>query len=171
MGKMLIRLKMGLGNVGTLTFIDSDGKIYNYRATSGRIGITDQTQEDKGPIPKGSYTILPHEISKGSFKRSLIGDWGAYRVRLHEDMGTQTYGRKNFFLHGGSKDGSAGCIDIGNKDTELFQLLSKSKDPIKVVVEYPMPMPRLIDSPIYHPKQIDRRIDPTRIKQGLFLRA
>lgn len=168
MGKRLITLKMGLGNVGTLTFIDSDGKVYHYRATSGRMGETDQTQKDKGPIPRGTYTIQPQEISKASFKRSLTGDWGDYRVRLHEDMKTQTHGRSNFFLHGGSKDGSAGCIDIGNKDTELFQLLSKSKDPIRVVVEYPMP--RFIDSPI-DPMRKDTRIDPRRIKQGIYLGA
>ncbi len=42
-----------------------------------------------------------------------IGDWGRWRIRLHPKRGTKSYGRDNFFLHGGSKPGSAGCIDFG----------------------------------------------------------
>lgn len=34
-----------------------------------------------------------------------------------------SHGRSRFFLHEGKKPGSAGCIDIGNRDGELFPQL------------------------------------------------
>ena len=34
--------------------------------------------------------------------------------------------RSEFFLHGGDTLGSAGCIDVGNQDVELFSLIKKT---------------------------------------------
>ena len=50
---------------------------------------------------------------------------------------------QNFFLHGGKNLGSAGCIDVGNQDVELFSLIEKTNtndgtDNILVIVtEHP----------------------------------
>jgi hypothetical protein len=41
------------------------------------------------------------------------GDWGDWRVPLIPDPGTDTKGRGGFYLHGGRRPGSGGCIDIG----------------------------------------------------------
>ncbi|WP_270382056.1 hypothetical protein [Megamonas funiformis] len=51
--------------------------------------------------------------------------------------------RSEFFLHGGKNLGSAGCIDVGNQDAELFSLIKRTNtndgtDNILVeVTEYP----------------------------------
>lgn len=105
------------------------------RATSGRNACMNTVINDcltksfEGPIPIGHYYIIPSEISDPNFVGDILrrtqGDWGDWRVRLHPKKGTQTYGRDNFFLHGGDMDGSAGCIDIGggifgNNKTDLI---------------------------------------------------
>lgn len=38
--------------------------------------------------------------------------WGEYRWPLIPSRGTETYGRTNFYVHGGSTPGSIGCIDL-----------------------------------------------------------
>lgn len=87
-------------------------------------------------LPVRKIEILyPSEISEGGILRNLLGDWGRYRVPLHPDKGTDTYGRKNFFLHGGRESGTGGCIDVGDADKDLFPLLMKLKGPISVEVK------------------------------------
>jgi len=113
---------------------DNYNLIGSYHATSGRPGTTDPKVPYAGPIPPGLYYLLPSEISQGGFLRNLLGDWGKYRVPLHPFRNTETYNRSNFFLHGGKKPGSAGCIDIGDKDTELFPLLEKLENFIPLLV-------------------------------------
>jgi len=125
---------------GKLTYYDDSGNPLNtYPGTSGEPGVTDPSIPWKGPIPPGDYTLNPSEASEGGFLRNLLGtlgiaDWGKYRAPLHPNAGTNTYNRKNFFLHGGKKPGSAGCIDIGDKDKELFPNIMKHKGPIPVRV-------------------------------------
>jgi len=120
---------------GNLYYYNDQGWVVGtYPATSGRPGVTDPAASWQGPIPVGTYTLNPSEISEGGFLRNMLGDWGRYRVPLHPYEGTNTYNRKNFFLHGGKKPGSAGCIDVGDKDKDLFPLLTKHKGPIPVVV-------------------------------------
>lgn len=120
---------------GSLTYYDVMGNpIGRYPATSGTPGVTDPKVPWKGPIPPGDYTLNPSEISEGGFLRNLLGDWGKYRVPLHPDSGTDTLGRENFFLHGGKKPGSAGCIDVGNRDTDLFRQLLQERSPIPLTV-------------------------------------
>lgn len=93
------------------------------KATSGRgsclnnSSLTCQMKAFEGPLPVGNYYIDPKEISDpnivGDLLRKVSGDWGDWRVRLHPLAGSKRHGRDNFFLHGGSLPGSAGCIDIG----------------------------------------------------------
>ncbi|MEN6374978.1 MAG: RHS repeat-associated core domain-containing protein, partial [Smithella sp.] len=121
---------------GKLTYYNDAGNpLSTYPGTSGESGVTDPSIPWKGPIPPGDYTLNPSEASKGGFFRNLLGDWGDYRVPLHPDNDTNTYNRKNFFLHGGKKPGSAGCIDIGDKDKELFPDIIKHKGLIPVRVK------------------------------------
>jgi RHS repeat-associated protein len=121
---------------GNLTYYDDGGKpVATYPATSGEPGVTDPSASWQGPIPPGSYTLNPSEISEGGFFRNLLGDWGQYRVPLHPNQGTNTFGRNNFFLHGGRKPGSAGCIDVGDKDKNLFPEMIKHQGPISVKVK------------------------------------
>ena len=127
-------------NAGTLTHYDDRGSVVNtYPYTSGRPGVTDPGVAGKGPIPPGSYSLDPQQISEGGFVRNLLGDWGQYRVPLVPDSSTETYGRSGFFLHGGTKPGSAGCIDVGSGDKELFPVLMAVEDPIPLTVN-PAPL-------------------------------
>ncbi len=110
-------------NTGTIThYNDSCQRMGSYQYTSGRNGNTDPTVSWKGPIPPGKYILDPKDISKGSWLRDLTGDWGGgdYRVPLHPKHGTDTFGRDNFFMHGGDEPGSGGCIDVGANDTKLL---------------------------------------------------
>jgi RHS repeat-associated protein len=128
------------GNSGTLTYSGDDGTmIASYSATSGVPGITDRKLENKGPIPLGTYTLDPKDITGGFLKflkREVWDrqDWGYYRVPLHPKDGTDTGGREGFFLHGGLFLGSAGCIDVGLNDRDLFPLLMQHDGPITFTV-------------------------------------
>lgn len=110
---------------------------YLVRATSGsaKQGCMNdgrrscQGTSEGGPIPEGYYELFTKKLDRPSPAQSLgrnilIGDWGSFRVRLEP---TQTFpnkewegktwsGRQGFYLHGGSKPGSWGCIDIGGGD-------------------------------------------------------
>ncbi|SBT18479.1 hypothetical protein MGA5115_02610 [Marinomonas gallaica] len=96
-------------------------------ATSGRDKCMNNSSEEclsqswHGPIPIGEYFINPRELSDPNifgdilrnFRPDSPGDWGSFRIRIHAKEDTETHGRDNFFLHGGSVEGSAGCIDVG----------------------------------------------------------
>jgi hypothetical protein len=114
---------------------DNDNEYMRIPASSGEPGVTDPSLKGKGPIPPGTYWFDPREITPSGRFRNYIGDWGEYRVPMYPTQGTDTYGRTNFFLHGGEKPGSAGCVDIGNADRHLFPQLIKLKGPIYVKVK------------------------------------
>jgi hypothetical protein len=122
---MMLLLDIG---TGVLTvFPDPPDPIHIMRATSGRGGCMNDRRAScvrrawEGPIPPGGYELRVSEISNpggvGDWLRQTGGDWGDWRVVLHPMRGTRTHGRSNFFLHGGSRPGSAGCIDIGGGDS------------------------------------------------------
>ncbi len=118
------------------------------QATSGRLdacmnsaALLCQLIKDTGPIPVGTYYIDPQELDAAGALINLgrlaayRADWGSFRVPLHPDTSTVTYGRSGFFLHGGMRKGSAGCIDVGggllgNEGTKkLVQaILSRQRD-------------------------------------------
>ncbi|MEF2229458.1 MAG: RHS repeat-associated core domain-containing protein [Pseudodesulfovibrio sp.] len=103
------------------------------RATSGLPGVSDSTLKDRGPIPPGSYEIAPREVTKT--KWYTPGDWGEYRVPLHPTPNTNLHGRSGFFLHGGEKEGSRGCIDLGTKDSDILPLIQKQNKKINLKVK------------------------------------
>ena len=113
-------------------YADSGDLRASYNYTSGLGGATDPSERNKGPLPPGRYTLDPKEISEGGFFRSLLGDWGKYRAPLKPVVGTNTYGRDGFFMHGGAKPGSKGCIDLGSGDEDFFSRVRGLKDPVDV---------------------------------------
>ncbi len=120
---------------GTLTHYNDSGNVVGtYPYTTGQDGVTDPSIPWQGPIPPGNYSLDPSQISEGGFLRNLLGDWGKYRTPLTPDSSTNTYERDGFFLHGGKKPGSAGCIDIGDGDKTLFPKLI-GHGPIPVTVK------------------------------------
>jgi hypothetical protein len=100
------------------------------------------------PVPSGNfsrppaYWIDPSEISCVSgfryWLRNKLGDWGHCRVVLHPFPSTNTYdrGKEGFFLHGGVTPGSAGCLDSGDCDTNIFKILNGSNGLVRMDVNY-----------------------------------
>jgi hypothetical protein len=79
-------------------------------------GSERQKNKDEGPIPEGEYWISPSEIRSPGLSSPLFlintDSWGFYRITIHRYAGTNTHGRGGFFIHGGDKFGSKGCIDL-----------------------------------------------------------
>jgi hypothetical protein len=72
--------------------------------------VTRQQEKDAGPVPEGEYWIVPAEL--GSPRLASAESWGKYRITIHQYPNTNAYGRGGFFIHGGIKFGSKGCIDL-----------------------------------------------------------
>jgi LysM repeat protein len=137
---------------GLLTVYTEDGGKYDIMATSGKDKCQNNPSEDcqkksfEGPIPVGIYYLNPKDMSDPNFAmdlaRNLLGDWGDWRIVLKPAETTQTHRRNNFFIHGGRKKGSAGCIDIGggilgDKQTDRLKkdiLASKKEIRLEVVI-------------------------------------
>lgn len=127
---------------------DDDGRLrLKCKATSGRPGgSTDPRAPWEGPIPIGAYLLDPGETTcVTGFRRVIrdfggLRDWGRCRVPLHPFPETNTFGRsvgkEGFFIHGGVRPGSAGCIDVGDCDQRLFDQLRKHSGPIRVDVKH-----------------------------------
>ena len=100
---------------------------------------------DKGPIPRGVWYSHPSELDDPGPIWDTIrnfasilggknsgGDWGDWRLRLYRAYPATTPGnRDQFFIHGGSRPGTGGCIDVGggvygNADTDYLKCLLQS---------------------------------------------
>ena len=94
---------------------------YDIKASSGKGNCINNVEcikkKSKGPLPPGKYTLKVSDLTNpgffGDLARNILGDWGDWRAPLKPIEGTTIFGRSGFFLHGGRKRGSAGCIDIG----------------------------------------------------------
>jgi len=136
---------VGFSGTGVLVVDDNGNPVAYYPATSGLPGYMDpmyQNLPDKGPIPAGRYYFNPNEMSRvEGFRQRLrdffgLLDWGNVRVPLYPYPDTNTLRRRGFKIHGGKKPGSKGCIDIGQKDTDFYDLLHGHQGPIDVIVDY-----------------------------------
>ncbi len=120
-----------------------------FPAVSGRVledGTFDYSQERQklgftGPIPEGNYGVHIEDTQNweeiGSLQqgKASIGrgtwpggtkSWGEHRVQIIPLEGTNTYGRDNMFIHGGSIPGSAGCIDLTTSNNDFFSFMKNS---------------------------------------------
>jgi RHS repeat-associated protein len=118
-----------------IVYDDCKKPLIKRRATSGMPGTgpEDVDKHYKGPIPPGRWKFYNSDWSRTNIFRDP--EWGTYRVRLFPAPETKTYGRKNFFFHGGVKPGTAGCIDVGKADVEIYNLL-KGHEHITLNVNY-----------------------------------
>lgn len=106
-----------------------------------------QARVSEGPIPEGEYWIAPGELWENSALKDMLGitprsAWGNYRIAVHPFPSTETYGRGGFFIHGGIRPGSAGCIDLTGYMDAFVQALNeemKGRPPcyIPLSVRYP----------------------------------
>lgn len=126
-----------------------------------------QKIKNQGPIPEGEYTMpsnktdVVNKNKPGNFdiegwnrnndpfislfhgsKRTehrSVESWGNRFGPLTKHGDTNTFGRGNFYIHGGTGKGSAGCIDIGNNDIGFFETVRndhKRVPEIHVIVDY-----------------------------------
>ena len=117
--------------------------VAKYLATSGGRGsiFSDQDITGYGPIPEGRYWIDPALTDVWHwwdpydydwwFKTSA---WGYYRTPL-EPIDPQKRG--GFFIHGGLFPGSAGCIDLTNRNEDFHDWLELYDAPLLIEVKYP----------------------------------
>ena len=137
----------------------TDGSIISTKTFSFDYSYERQGMKNTGGIPSGLYYIKKSEerslytspYSHG-LKRSA---WGSYSWTLHPATGTNTRNRGGFFIHGGNEYGSAGCIDLKNKDVEFKKYLeSISQEKIYIFVDYPQQNINISDSEIiFHSEQ------------------
>jgi RHS repeat-associated protein len=125
-----------------------------WKGTSGREGYQSsefQDVQDKGPIPEGQYKVDPARTQSisdiGSWDRfkgnfgggtwpGLEKSWGEHRTWLTPSNGTNTFGRGGFTIHGGSVPGSAGCIDLTNRNNSFHNWLGNYGKPLILNVKY-----------------------------------
>ena len=127
-----------------------------------------QLLANEGPVPEGTYYITPLSSNKDDaiqywekldnaqhFKESIAmgswpggkKSWGNVRIPILPKSITlldenKEIKRKNFFIHGGEKAGSRGCIDLCENDMQFFEILLsyieliKSENKIPLIIKY-----------------------------------
>ena len=127
-----------------------------------------QLLANEGPVPEGTYYITPLSSNKDDaiqywekldnvqhFKASIAmgswpggkKSWGSVRIPILPKSITlldenKEIKRKNFFIHGGEKAGSRGCIDLCENDMQFFEILLsyieliKSENKIPLIIKY-----------------------------------
>ena len=139
-----------------LTIYEIGIPIHKWSAVSGRPSYQDpsyQREKGKGPLPEGMYLARQskyQERSEQNFIERAISlapgkwtawpggsiAWGEQRVWLEPSKDTNTYGRDNFSIHGGSVPGSAGCIDLTGQMSEFAQWYKENDKDIIIHVKY-----------------------------------
>lgn len=123
-------------NGNKVSYYDENGKLIgSYSASSGRNGVTDSSIKNMGPTPEGLYSVSPDNVVLNGPATRMSGDWGTFRVKLQPFVGTETFGRGEFFMHNGVLPGSAGCIDVGGSTGIFFRLMGESSA-IPLIVRY-----------------------------------
>lgn len=78
-----------------------------------------------------------------------------------QNEGTETYGRSDFYLHGGGLWGSRGCIDCGSGITDFKKAFLSNQlgnDKVYLQVKYPTKMKiRVQNRPTTFPLQIMKK--------------
>ena len=112
-----------------------------------------QKEKSTGPIPEGNYYILKDKIQKfdelSTFQQALgtvvrgqwrgaVYAWGSYRFEIYPKkvtIGNVTRG--DFFIHGGSVRGSAGCIDLCSGISPFVHYFNQHpQNKIHLIVKY-----------------------------------
>jgi hypothetical protein len=133
----------------TLVLKSKNGKKKkSWRATSGMPDSTflDQNKKDFGPIPEGQYLLrfdktvdIKSSESLWDFAKWLIKSpsWGFIATPIEASDETQTFGRGDFYIHGGYFPGSKGCIDLMVDNGAFHTTMRLYKRNVRLVVKYP----------------------------------
>lgn len=139
-----------------LSLLKGDDELLNWKAVSGRPGYQSpeyQSVKGVGPLPEGMYNANQDQHQKIGFWDTfwglpgLIGlnvgkwpkaqfAWGTDRVWLQPEIGTDTYGRGGFSIHGGVTPGSAGCIDLTSDNYDFMKRFLTIGQDLPLEVDY-----------------------------------
>jgi len=95
-----------------------------------------QAESDEGPVPEGEYWIMPSQLATP--RMASPDSWGNYRITIHPFPDTATSGRGGFFIHGGIKFGSKGCIDLAGFMNNFVRRLNQLLPPMQLNVPQPV---------------------------------
>ena len=135
-----------------LMWYENGQKVKEWQAMSGNKDCQSRKcipLENIGPIPEGKWHVkqINHQTADivdqtlgvfGAGKwRGGYSSWGNDRIWLEPDKKTNTQGRTNLSIHGGTDFGSRGCIDLaGGMDNFISYFESYGED-IELIVKYP----------------------------------
>jgi hypothetical protein len=135
-------------NGKTLLLKAGNGKVKkSWPAVSGLPGSksSDQSKADLGPIPEGVYlTRFDKTLDIASSKNLWDAtkwivkspSWGFIATPLEPSKTTNTFGRGDFYIHGGFFPGSKGCIDLTLNNAAFHIILRLYKRNLKLLVKY-----------------------------------
>jgi len=117
---------------------DNGAYLGTWSASSGRGGGISEPW--LGPIPPGLYYAEPGSTQTVSIFSPIwffFGQesWGTQRLPLIPDPNTETYGRSRFFIHGGSRKQTGGCVQIP-KERSFFEAWEGTKEMLWLTVVY-----------------------------------
>ena len=136
------------------SYTDNNGNLVRIPAISGKTSSQNSQFQNvikSGPLPEGFYDVKQSDyqniadISSWDYIKSSLGGgswkgteytWGTERVWLIPQAGTNTYGRDDFSIHGGSKAGSAGCIDLVDNAPTFFSFFKSLGSDAVLQVDY-----------------------------------
>lgn len=149
-----------------LNYIDENGNVAkSWKAYSGGRGTTreNQRERNRGPIPEGIYRVSPSETQEAIWflfpslevpyplgvsigvltpvyrpwanTPSERDSWGDYRTPIVPVSG-DTYGRSGFYIHGGARPGSAGCIDLVSGNNDFHKWFKQNGRDLSLNVKY-----------------------------------
>ena len=161
--------------------------------------------KDAGPTPPGKYIVGPIQSREGDTKtvsvisalwKKMIGafdntsekdkgfqsnsdyskvGWGNYRATITPQEGTNTYGRNNFYIHGGTLPGSHGCIDLTSEMGDFAKFYGTwsaitHKKSIPLVVNYKSPNQNTFISKLWKGNpEGSKRLDDYRMKNKFYM--
>lgn len=153
-----VHLEFNGANLFMVAIIDNFTFVGTYRAVSGMpdgkgnfdYSLKRQVMKDEGPIPEGKYWIDPSEFEEVAMRRRA--SFGNHSIKIHPFDNTNTFGslgrsrrfyieRGGFYIHGGKKPGSIGCIDLTGEMDRFYQDLMQAvkqnpKCHIQLMVKY-----------------------------------
>jgi len=132
-----------------LSVTDNGKLIGKYRGRSGYDDYQDirfTKVQNRGPLPEGDYMLYYDQLQEhvspefctphSSNWNCNTDAWGFERIPVTPEEGTETYGRDNFYVHGGKELKSAGCIDLGLQMPQFGGILKKYRQNIPLTVRY-----------------------------------
>jgi len=89
----------------------------------------------EGAAARGLLSYVGARKLSGKWPGSVMA-WGAHRVWLEPFERTNTFNRKDFSIHGGWVEGSAGCIDMTSSISDFVSYFLEYGWDMVLTVEY-----------------------------------